>query len=164
MTIFLLPNITYIISKAISGNIALSLGMVGALSIVRFRNPVRSSAELTIYFFLITAGIAHMVSYVYLYYLLAIFLLITIILKILKNKIFNSSFNSVNNEDNYSIVEYRAKKIDINDFSDTPLLYFYSDKKESICNLGFVNQKKANIFIEKYINDPNTLSITLTNK
>ena len=38
----MLPPITFIITKVISGNIALSLGMVGALSIVRFRTPVRS--------------------------------------------------------------------------------------------------------------------------
>ena len=36
-TLTILPIITYIITGVISGNIALSLGMVGALSIVRFR-------------------------------------------------------------------------------------------------------------------------------
>ena len=57
-TLTLLPVITYIITKVISGNIALSLGMVGALSIVRFRNPVRSPLELSVYFGAITMGIA----------------------------------------------------------------------------------------------------------
>ena len=45
-------------NKTISGNIALSLGMIGALSIVRFRHPVKSALELIIYFDLITIGIA----------------------------------------------------------------------------------------------------------
>ena len=49
-TILVLPIITYVITNVISGNIALSLGMVGALSIVRFRNPVRSPLELSVYF------------------------------------------------------------------------------------------------------------------
>ena len=57
-TFALLPVITYVITKVISGNIALSLGMVGALSIVRFRNPVRSPLELSAYFAAITMGIA----------------------------------------------------------------------------------------------------------
>ena len=48
-TLFLLPIITCIITKVISGNISLSLGLVGALSIVRFRNPVRSPLELSVY-------------------------------------------------------------------------------------------------------------------
>ncbi|MBA1339044.1 MAG: protein of unknown function (DUF4956) [Pelagibacterales bacterium] len=53
-----LPVITYVITKTISGNIALSLGMIGALSIVRFRHPVKSALELIMYFNLITIGIA----------------------------------------------------------------------------------------------------------
>ena len=54
----ILPVVTYVITKTITGNIALSLGMIGALSIVRFRNPVKSALELVMYFVLITIGIA----------------------------------------------------------------------------------------------------------
>ena len=61
-TLILLPIVTFVITKVIQGNIALSLGMVGALSIVRFRNPVRSPLELTVYFSAITMGIAASVS------------------------------------------------------------------------------------------------------
>jgi len=53
----LLPITGYIITSVISNNIALSLGMVGALSIVRFRTPVKNPSELVIYFCLITLGI-----------------------------------------------------------------------------------------------------------
>tara|TARA_Y100001968_G_scaffold322278_1_gene358066 strand:- start:202 stop:840 length:639 start_codon:yes stop_codon:yes gene_type:complete len=56
-TFLLLPLIGMVITEVISGNIALSLGMVGALSIVRFRHPVKSPLELSIYFLLITLGI-----------------------------------------------------------------------------------------------------------
>ena len=38
-TFILLPNIAYVITTVIAGDIALSLGMIGALSIVRFRHP-----------------------------------------------------------------------------------------------------------------------------
>ena len=61
-TVILLPLITFVITKVISGNIALSLGMVGALSIVRFRNPVKSPLELVVYFAAITIGITASVS------------------------------------------------------------------------------------------------------
>ena len=54
----ILPIITFVITKVIANNIALSLGMVGALSIVRFRNPVKNSLELVIYFALIAVGIS----------------------------------------------------------------------------------------------------------
>jgi len=56
-TILGLPIITYGITSVISNDIALSLGLVGALSIVRFRHPVRSAMELTVYFLLISLGI-----------------------------------------------------------------------------------------------------------
>ena len=46
----LLPITGYVITSIISSNIALSLGMVGALSIVRFRTPVKNPSELVIYF------------------------------------------------------------------------------------------------------------------
>lgn len=61
-TLLFLPLITYVITNVIAGNIALSLGMVGALSIVRFRNPVRSPLELSTYFCSISMGIAAGVS------------------------------------------------------------------------------------------------------
>lgn len=57
LTFSFLPAITFIITKTIAGNIALSLGMVGALSIVRLRTPVKNPFELIAYFFLITLGI-----------------------------------------------------------------------------------------------------------
>ena len=68
-TILILPIITYVITKVIAGNIALSLGLVGALSIVRFRNPVRSPLELSVYFGAITMGIAASVSLIWLNFL-----------------------------------------------------------------------------------------------
>ena len=58
MSYTLLPVITFVITNVISGNIALSLGMIGALSIVRFRNPVKNPFELVIFFALITIGIS----------------------------------------------------------------------------------------------------------
>ena len=48
----LLPVTGFVITSAISNNIALSLGMVGALSIVRFRTPIKNPLELVIYFYL----------------------------------------------------------------------------------------------------------------
>ena len=65
MSYTLLPLITLVITKVISGNIALSLGMIGALSIVRFRNPVKNPFELVIFFALITIGISMAVNVKY---------------------------------------------------------------------------------------------------
>ena len=58
ITYLLLPIVAFIIASVIMNNIALSLGMIGALSIVRFRNPVKSPFELVMFFALLTLGIA----------------------------------------------------------------------------------------------------------
>ena len=62
MSYTLLPVITFTITTVITGNIALSLGMIGALSIVRFRNPVKNPFELVVFFALITIGISMSVN------------------------------------------------------------------------------------------------------
>ena len=58
VSFLVLPMITFVITNTIANNIALSLGMIGALSIVRFRHPVKSPLELIMCFALITVGIA----------------------------------------------------------------------------------------------------------
>lgn len=52
-----LPVITSGILLAMQGSIVISLGMVGALSIVRFRNAVKETTDLTFLFWSISIGI-----------------------------------------------------------------------------------------------------------
>jgi hypothetical protein len=104
-TLALLPILTYVITSVISGNIALSLGMVGALSIVRFRNPVRSPLELSVYFGAITMGITAAVSLKWLILLLGSVTLVPLVLLIVQivsravfgHTFFISSFSEGNN-------------------------------------------------------------------
>jgi hypothetical protein len=78
ISFIMLPVITLSITYIIAGNIALALGMVGALSIVRFRNPVKNPFELVVYFLLITIGIAMAVKLKY-GILLTVFFILTVI-------------------------------------------------------------------------------------
>ena len=114
-TLVLLPIITYIITQVISGNIALSLGMVGALSIVRFRNPVRSPLELSVYFCAITMGISAGVSLKWLVLLgvaisLAVIILVSI--HIISVNFFNKYFftTSFAEGNSLSSLEIKANK------------------------------------------------------
>lgn len=52
-----MPLITAAILLAMQSNLVISLGMVGALSIVRFRNAVKDSSDLTYLFWSISVGI-----------------------------------------------------------------------------------------------------------
>ena len=98
VSFFILPIITFVITKTIYGNIALSLGMIGALSIVRFRHPVKSALELIIYFDLITIGIAASVKNNY-----AIILSILTVIIIIALKVFNNIQKKNNNKSFYNI-------------------------------------------------------------
>lgn len=52
-----------LIIMTIKGNLILSLGMVGALSVVRFRTPIKDPVDLVFIFWAITIGIANGVGY-----------------------------------------------------------------------------------------------------
>tara|TARA_B100001996_G_C18669225_1_gene596038 strand:+ start:147 stop:800 length:654 start_codon:yes stop_codon:yes gene_type:complete len=99
LTFYLLPPIATSITFAISGDIALSLGMVGALSIIRFRTPVRNPFELVIYFYLITIGITSAVSVaisVLLFVTLTIILFLNVFISKTKNvSEINGTFNQL---------------------------------------------------------------------
>lgn len=57
LCILLLAMVTAMIIRTISSNLALSLGMVGALSIVRFRTAIKEPTDTAFMFWSITAGI-----------------------------------------------------------------------------------------------------------
>ena len=106
-----LPIITLLITISISQNFYLALGMIGALSIVRFRTPVRNPYDLILYFFLITLGITIGVKFEYALILFIFMLLVPIFIQILS----------------LTIERLTNKKIKINNDSDSSL-----DKKEKI--------------------------------
>lgn len=56
-SLILLAMVTALVIRTISSNLALSLGMVGALSIVRFRTAVKDPVDTVFMFWSITCGI-----------------------------------------------------------------------------------------------------------
>ena len=155
MGFLLLPIITYVITNTIKGNIALSLGMIGALSIVRFRHPVKSALELIIYFDLITIGIATSVRTKWSIQLTICTILIIIAAKyindILKKK--GSSFYSVSFNEGMSLnsIEVFSKKE----------IKFLEDNKNLI---NFMNDKNSNEYVYKLTFENKKDLIELKNK
>tara|TARA_B110000483_G_scaffold63119_1_gene78676 strand:+ start:226 stop:852 length:627 start_codon:yes stop_codon:yes gene_type:complete len=154
-TIVFLPILTYTITNVISGNIALSLGMVGALSIVRFRNPVRSPLELSVYFCAITMGIAASVSLLWLLFLnfsILIAVIILCLINILSKKLFHKSFfnASFTEGNNLSTLDVNAlvriKSLDSNKFLTL--------KKESKDSIQYV-------LASNYVEDLNKILVIL---
>tara|TARA_B100000989_G_C19481704_1_gene445459 strand:- start:468 stop:1124 length:657 start_codon:yes stop_codon:yes gene_type:complete len=118
LNFILLAPIGFVITSSIASNIALSLGMVGALSIIRFRTPVKNSFELVVYFLLLTIGITASVEIVvsiiltiFVHITLAIFSFIKFINP--RFQVYEPGFNS----DNQNFLTITSKeKIDIGNF------------------------------------------------
>lgn len=152
VTFMLLPIITYIITKTISGNIALSLGMIGALSIVRFRHPVKSALELVIYFALITVGIATSVRTKWAIQLVICTILIILAVKAVQalskkfgKSFYNLSFNEGNVHNTLEIVsKNRIQQVE----KSENLVSYLSDinNNQYIYRLSFTNKNSLEDF------------------
>lgn len=147
VSFIMLPVITLSITHVISGNIALALGMVGALSIVRFRNPVKNPFELVVYFLLITVGIAMSVKIKYGILLTLFFLIVVTVVnlieKFFKNKglnIFSISFRegNINN-----LIEINSIE-EINELENSNYLIQIVKEKNDI-NYRLVSDSKKEI-------------------
>jgi len=153
LTYLLLPVIGLTITQIISGNIALSLGMVGALSIIRFRHPVKSPLELTIYFLLLTIGITLTSSPIkalflcflscLIIYLYSLYLGFKNIGKLNLNTTLNLPF-----EGNSYLIEIESKEeISFNEFEENLLFSFEKiESKEFIYKLKFNTLNEVNNF------------------
>ena len=166
VTFMILPIITYVITKTISGNIALSLGMIGALSIVRFRHPVKSALELVMYFDLITIGIATSVRTKWAIQLVLCTIFIIFFVKFLQKTFnnygktfYNLSFNEGNISNTLEVVS--SKKIELIEESDN-LANSINDNENNIFTyrLHFNNKESLENF-KKKLNDQSIKKINV---
>ena len=155
VSFMVLPVITYVITKTIAGNIALSLGMIGALSIVRFRHPVKSALELIMYFDLIAIGIATSVRTKWAIQLILCTVIIIVAVKIVQKiyQKFGKSFYNLSFNEGIAInsIEVSAKKkIDLIE-NDNNLISLYNDmtQGEIVYRLTFDNKNQLNSFKKK---------------
>ena len=74
----LLSTITFLVILIVKSSLALSLGLVGALSVIRFRTPVKEPEDLAFLFLSIGIGIGYGATQIYLTTI--VFLTITIII------------------------------------------------------------------------------------
>ena len=154
-----LPILGCVIVTVIGSNIALSLGMIGALSIVRFRTPVRSAYELVIYFSLLTVGISYSVDIEVGLFLSAILIFIPIIINLII-KFYNRSKYFKNKKNNYSKIaldfEAKIEKKDISFLNDNENVKYYSVIKseneimKAKVSAEFQNSQDKSEFLNKW--------------
>lgn len=135
----LLPVTGFVITSAISNNIALSLGMVGALSIVRFRTPIKNPLELVIYFYLITIGIVTNVNPNIAVNFTLFFTFVSVLTEIYKvvGKRFNLNVEQNKAYKVYLRIELSNKENDF-DFSENLIHQSYNSNSYTY-SLGFIN-------------------------
>jgi len=80
VSLALMTILTTVVTLAISSNIALSLGMVGALSIVRYRAAIKDPMDLLFLFWAVTTGITTGARMHYLAFIAAILVIIVLLL------------------------------------------------------------------------------------
>ena len=153
VTYLLLPLVAYVITNVISNNLALSLGMIGALSIVRFRNPVRNPMELVMFFSLLTLGIAYAVNIKWGIFLLSsvvsVLLFSSIIEKGLKK--FKSNFLSLSFDDSNlsNLLEVQSREpIDLLENNKKLLLSSTTKENGKLKYYYKVENKKKNEILE----------------
>ncbi len=164
----MLPMITAIITKTISTNLFLSLGMIGALSIVRYRTPVKSTYELTLLFALVTIGISSIVNIKYSIFLTILIVLISILLHVLSKFNLIKDFESENDVNNSEVILKTSNK-----FEEKILSKYqgnliskeqcFEDEKYKIFIFKFNSSEKANNFCNELENEENVLSVNLQN-
>ena len=164
----LLPVITMIITTLIAGNLALSLGMIGALSIVRFRNPVKSPLELVMFFALITIGIGTAVNFKLSLLLTAVINIVIFIFykaQISLDKQGKSLFSlSFEEGSTTHIMEVKTSKpISLLEKNEN-LAQYYSSKDQKVFNyrIIFSNKQEAEELKSKIQGDDGVESINIT--
>ncbi len=166
-TYLLLPGIAFVITKIIKQDIALSLGMIGALSIVRFRNPVKSPFELVIFFGLLTLGIVAGVDVKIAAMLLALIVIVIFGIHIFENifSYFGKSFTNYSfNEANqlYSLEILSKKKVELIENNENLInLFFNKENGEFSYRLIFKNKKELYQVKDSLNNLPDIISIKL---
>ncbi len=92
----LLANITFLVILIVKSSLALSLGLVGALSVIRFRTPVKEPEDLVFLFFSIALGIGYGALQIYSTTIIFVILIVIIWYFLSKSKEdLSKSFNLV---------------------------------------------------------------------
>ena len=169
LSFLMLPIITFSITIVIQDNIPLALGMVGALSIVRFRHPVKNAFELVMYFALITVGIACAAKLIFAIILTILLVLIIFAIKIYKFLLGEKSKDylsmSFSEGEMQNTVEFSLKKKLAETNYESSLIQEFHNLENNTFNYRFAFKNKklakdfANSILKNFKNDILSISV-----
>lgn len=153
VSLLMMTLITTMIMNVIGNNIALSLGMVGALSIVRFRTAIKDARDTAYIFWCIAVGICCGVSY----YALAAISTGMIFLVMLV-------MGSVKTNNRYLLIIHADKEECAREIEETVLLQYKGQATLRVANrtsqqLEYIYELTARMIEEKNKNDTNPVEL-----
>lgn len=153
VSLLMMTLITTMIMNVIGNNIALSLGMVGALSIVRFRTAIKDARDTAYIFWCIAVGICCGVSY----YALAAISTGMIFLVMLV-------MGSVKTNNRYLLIIHADKEECAREIEETVLLQYKGQATLRVANrtsqqLEYIYELTARMIEEKNKNDTNPIEL-----
>lgn len=138
MIIPLLSNITFLVILIVKSSLALSLGLVGALSVIRFRTPVKEPEDLAFLFFAIALGIGYGALQIFstsIIFLILIFIIWFFLSK--RDKANDKNFNLVIETDLEKNQKYFDKILNILKENTMDVEIVKIEKKENIIYLFY---------------------------
>ena len=143
--------ITTLIILAVTSNIILSLGMVGALSIVRFRSAVKEPLDIAFIFWGISVGIVLGAGLIPLAVFGSIFIGIVLLIFVNKNSYTNPYIIVINCEDNHS------EKLIMNNLNKIVKKHVIKSKTVTSSNIELTIEVKLKDASTQFVNDLNTI-------
>lgn len=158
----ILSIVTFLVISVVKSSLALSLGLVGALSIIRFRTPIKNPEDLIYLFLALSIGIgfgANQITITLITFVTTIFLIYFILSK--KNNVKENKYNLIIKIDgkNFDLKVDFSKIIKLikNTFHDADLLKYEKSNENQYAlyfnlELENINQlNDLNIELEKFI-------------
>ena len=161
----LISIITFLVILIVKSSLALSLGLVGALSVIRFRTPVKEPEDLAYLFCAIALGIGYGALQFYITSLVFIILMILIwIFLSKKEKISNSDYNLIIELDKYSDTQVNEINEEIKSHSSESKISKIEKEKDKTYiyyNATFDSLGKLNSLIKKFNSKSEQIKYTI---
>jgi hypothetical protein len=147
----ILTSIVFLVIVVVKSSLALSLGLVGALSIVRFRTPIKEPEELVYLFLAIAIGLGFGAGYALITSLITLSILIIVYFFLNQKKILSSEFNLVINWTDEKITYENIFEIIEKNSSSLKLIRFENNKdfKNSVFLIELSEKSNLDLVINK---------------
>lgn len=147
----ILSSVIFLVIVIVKSSLALSLGLVGALSIVRFRTPIKEPEELVYLFLAISVGLGYGAGYPLITTIIILLTLMIIYFFIFKNKgVLNNEYNVIINKEEVNLNYDQILNTIANNCETVKLIRIDSsnNKHTIVFSLSLKNKSNINLILD----------------